>query len=287
MFSPDKKDHGIIEFTTCNYMKDYSKTYVDAAFPVLHGKNGEDGTVQGIIELSGIPLIGCGTLASALGMDKDRAHKLVKAAGITVPEGIVLDAGKCNSNWQQSLYENILAHNKMTFPLFVKPLKAGSSFGISKVNTLEELQFASEKALRYDSKIIIEEAIDGFEVGCAVMGTEAVITGELDEIELTADFFDYIEKYTLETSKIHVPARLSEKKTEEIKDIAIRIYQVLGCSGFARVDMFLTAEGKVIFNEVNTIPGFTTHSRYPGMMMAAGFTFSQIVNSLIGEVVGQ
>ena len=132
---------------------------------------------------------------------------------------------------------------------------------------------------------MLEETIPGFEVGCAVLGRENLITGEIDEIELSEGFFDYTEKYTLKTSKIHVPARISIEKSGELKETAKRIYRLLKCSYFARVDMFLTPEGEIYFNEVNTIPGFTVHSRYPNMMKAAGFTFEQIVSALIEQAV--
>ena len=138
-----------------------------------------------------------------------------------------------------------------------------------------------EDAFCHDSAIILEKAVEGFEVGCAVLGTRELITGEVDEIQLSQGFFDYTEKYTLRTSSIHVPARITERKASEIKDTALRIYRLLGCSGFARVDMFLTPSGEIYFNEVNTIPGFTAHSRYPNMLKAAGMSFEEVVDRLI------
>lgn len=251
--------------------------HIDAAFPVLHGRNGEDGTVQGLIELAGIPLVGCGTLSSALCMDKDRAHKLVELAGIRVPRAYTLSPDYSSGN-------AIAAAEKIGYPLFVKPVKAGSSYGVSKVSGGEELVAAIEAAFSYDNEVIVEEAIPGFEVGCAVMGDEP-ITGEIDEIELQNGFFDYTEKYNLVTSKIHVPARISAQKSEELKAAAKTIYKALGCKGFARVDMFLTPAGDIVFNEVNTIPGFTSHSRFPGMMRAAGYSMEEIITSLIETAV--
>ena len=280
LLSPDRNDHGIIELITTNYVKDYVKTSLDAVFPVLHGKNGEDGTVQGLTELAGIPLVGCGTLASAVCMDKARSHRLALEAGISVPRGFVLSANEQLKYYHEQLKE-------LSFPLFVKPARAGSSFGISRIMSEEELAAAVRAAGKYDSEIVIEEAISGSEVGCAVMGDRELIIGEVDEIELSGGFFDYTEKYTLKTSKIHVPARVSVEKAVEIKKTAGIIYRALGCSGFARVDMFLTSDGKIIFNEVNTIPGFTPHSRFPGMMKAAGWSFSEIVNTLIRSAVNR
>lgn len=253
---------------------------IDAALPILHGQNGEDGTVQGTIELSGIPLAGCGILASALCMDKDRAHKLVGAAGVRVPKSIVLRSCTDTAQAQSFAIET-------GFPLFIKPVKAGSSYGITKVYEADELIPAVTTAFRYDNEVILEENINGFEVGCAVLGTDRLITGEVDEIELSQGFFDFTEKYTLKTSAIHVPARISAEKAAQVKETAKLIYRTLGCSGFARVDMFLTPAGEIVFNEVNTIPGFTEHSRYPGMMKAAGLSFRDILDRIIEQAVAQ
>ncbi len=251
---------------------------VDVALPILHGRNGEDGTVQGLIELAGIPLAGCGTLASALCMDKDRAHRLVGASGIRVPGAMVL-----KNPQELERAEAFVA--EIGYPIFVKPVKAGSSYGVTKVGQADKLEEAVRLAFQYDNQVILEENIDGFEVGCAVLGKNRLITGEVDEIELSGGFFDYTEKYTLKTSSIHVPARITAEKAEEIKETGRKIYNVLGCSGFARVDMFLTPEGQIVFNEVNTIPGFTEHSRYPGMMKAAGYSFARILDMIMEQAV--
>lgn len=264
---------------------------VDAAFPVLHGKNGEDGTVQGLIELAGIPLAGCSVFSSALCMDKDRAHKLAACAGVRVPEAMVLkrepaaNDGACVTGRREpapAAAERLGAFAQKTgYPLFVKPVKAGSSYGVTKVCRKEELLDAVSLAFEYDDEVIVEENIEGFEVGCAVLGTDRLVTGEVDEIELSGGFFDFTEKYTLKTSQIHVPARISRGKAEEIKETAKKLYRALGCSVFARVDMFLTPEGEVVFNEINTIPGFTEHSRYPGMMKAAGCSLEELLNKIL------
>ena len=253
------------------------KIRLDAAFPVLHGCNGEDGTVQGVFELAGIPLVGCGVLASALCMDKARAHRLARDAGIDVPASIVLERGM----------EADTAAETLGYPLFVKPVRAGSSYGITRVEEPGQLDAAVALAFRYDSQVILEEAVSGFEVGCAVMGNDALMVGELDEIELSGGFFNFKEKYTLETSAIYVPARIPREKAYEMKAAAQKIYRALGCRGFARVDMFLEPGGRIVFNEVNTIPGFTAHSRYPSMMKAAGMSFEQVISALIKLAVGQ
>ncbi|MDE6673269.1 MAG: ATP-grasp domain-containing protein, partial [Acetatifactor sp.] len=165
------------------------------------------------------------------------------------------------------------------------PVKAGSSYGVSKVISPGQLDAALELSSSYDNQVILEENIPGFEVGCAVLGTQELITGEVDEIELSGGFFDYTEKYTLKTSAIHVPARIAAAKAREIKLAAQKVYRALGCSGFARVDLFLTPDGEIVFNEVNTIPGFTEHSRYPGMMKAAGLTFSQVLDRILNQAL--
>lgn len=273
--SPNRSLRGFWQFSddrtdACTFLP------VDLVFPVLHGKNGEDGTVQGLFELAGIPVVGCGTLASALCMDKDRAHRLAGAAGVSVPKSVTFrryDQKEALSKIRQDL----------TYPLFVKPVRAGSSFGITKVLAEQELSAAVELAFQHDEEVIVEEAVDGFEVGCAVLGTDRLTVGRVDEIQLSDGFFDYTEKYTLKTSKIHMPARIDGETERRIQETAKMIYRTLGCSGFARVDMFLTPSGDIVFNEVNTIPGFTSHSRYPNMMKGIGLSFAEMLDKLLAE----
>lgn len=248
---------------------------VDLAFPMLHGKNGEDGTVQGLFELAGIPFVGCDTLSSALCMDKDRAHKLVGLAGIAVPKAVTFKSHEKDA----ALLE---INTNLSYPLFVKPVRAGSSFGITKISDKSELEVAVNLAFEHDTEVIVEENIEGFEVGCAVLGIDEVIVGRVDEIELSQGFFDFTEKYTLKSSSIHMPARLDAETEKRIQETAIQIYKTLGCSGFSRVDMFYTPSGEIVFNEVNTIPGFTSHSRYPNMMKGIGLSFAQMLEKLIG-----
>lgn len=271
MIVPDSSIHGMLIFRTPSTS---TTIELDAAFPVLHGKFGEDGTIQGLLELANIPIIGCKTLSSALGMDKHLAHLVVSSYGIKVPEAVVFHSNPTK--------EELFCQTKhLNYPLFVKPMKAGSSFGISKVNDSSRLQDAIETAFEHDNTIIIETAINGFEVGCAIMGDTDLTIGMVDEIELSQGFFDYTEKYTLQSSKIHMPARISDEMQKRIQETAKTIYRALECSGFARVDMFLTPEGEIYFNEVNTIPGFTAHSRFPNMLRGIGMTFDEIVNKLI------
>ena len=270
VISPDRDQHGILEFR----LSGVRTTRLDAAFPVLHGRNGEDGTVQGLCELAGIPLIGCGTLASALCMDKDRAHKLVMLAGVAVPRSVLLEKLPTSA-------ELAALADGVGYPLFVKPVRAGSSFGVARVEAPSELRAAVRDAFRYDNSVLLEEAVPGFEAGCAVIGNSELVTGRADEIELSGGYFDFEEKYTLKTSKIHMPARVDAATEQRLRETACRIYRALGCRGFARVDMFLTPDKRIVFNEVNTIPGFTSHSRFPKMMSGVGYDFPALVDALI------
>lgn len=274
VISPDRDLHGIVEFR----MNGVRTTRLDAAFPVLHGRFGEDGTVQGLCELAGIPVIGCGTLASALCMDKDRAHKLASLAGVDVPRSVAFSGLPSNAELERLTAE-------LAMPVFVKPVRAGSSFGVTRVESRDALDTAVDAAFRYDSSVIVEEAVPGFEVGCAVLGTDTLTVGRTDEIELSGGFFDFEEKYTLKTSRIHMPARVDAATELRIQEAAKTIYRALGCSGFARVDLFLTPSGELVFNEVNTIPGLTAHSRFPNMMKGIGLSFPQMIDRLLGLYV--
>ncbi|MGM9637070.1 MAG: D-alanine--D-serine ligase VanG [Eubacteriales bacterium] len=250
---------------------------IDCVLPILHGKNGEDGTVQGVFELAGIPIAGCNTLSSALCMDKDRAHKLAEHAGIRVPKSVVIDNLAKAGTVEEFARE-------VGYPVFVKPVRAGSSIGVTKVTDPSMLKDALALALSQDREAETEEFIDGFEVSCAVLGKgspENLICGELAELELVKGFFDFTEKYTHNTCKVHIPARISPEKAEEIKELAKKVYGVLGCEIFARVDIFLRPNGELVFNEINTIPGFTELSLYPGMMKAVGISFTEVLTRIL------
>ena len=247
----------------------------DAAFPVMHGKNGEDGTVQGLLELIGAPIIGCGALSSALCMDKDRSHKLAALAGVRVPRGRLFRRG-------DDAGEIARAAEALGYPLFVKPVRSGSSFGVSRVAAPEHLAAAAEEAFRHDREILLEEAVPGFEVSCAILGSTALTVGAVAEFQVEGGFIDYGEKYADGgTLRIYCPARIPPEKATEIQETAKRIYRCLDCRVFARVDLFLTPWGELVFNEVNTIPGFTSHSRYPTMMKGIGLDFSALVDRII------
>lgn len=266
MMSVSASNKGLIIGDTC--------MPIDLAFPVLHGKNGEDGTLQGMFELAGISVVGCGTLASALCMDKNRAHQIVEKAGIRVPQAVTFHA-----------YEKEAALKRiketLAYPLYVKPVKAGSSFGITKVTEEKHLEAAIVLAFGFDDEVIVEENITGFEVGCAVLGIDTLTIGRVDEVEVDG-FFDYKEKYHPTSSKIHMPARIDGKLEAQIQEAGKTIYRALGCSGFARVDMFLTPDQQIVFNEVNTIPGFTSNSRFPNMMKGIGLSFADLLDKLLG-----
>lgn len=264
-------------FIKLNKDGSYELIEVDCIFPILHGKNGEDGTIQGLFQLAGIPYVGCDHLSSAMSMDKDYTHIVCEAAGITMAPYI------CVKNHKDFNYDEAYdkAVEKLTFPMFIKPANAGSSYGISKVRNKDEFVAGLKLAFEHDCKVIVETGIDGFEIGCAVMGNEELTVGEVDEIDTKKDFFDFDAKYELTNTQIVCPARISEELTAQAKDMAKVIYHALGCSGLTRVDMFVTKDEKIVFNEVNTIPGFTKASRYPTMMKKAGIDFKTLINSLI------
>lgn len=277
--SPERSEKELVLLKKGNY----ETLPIDAVFPVLHGKNGEDGTMQGLIQMAGIPLIGCKLVSSAVCMDKDLAHALAYRAGIQVPRSFIIEKKGDVSRAKAEA-------RALGYPLYVKPIAGGSSYGITKVKSKKDFWPAVEEAFRYDDRVLVEENIDGFEVGCSVMGDPVdehpLITGVIDEIETEDGFFDFDEKYYRRNSAIHVPARIPGETKEKIKETAMAIYRALGCSGFARVDMFLTPEGHVVFNEVNTIPGFTAKSRFPAMLTAAGLSFTDIISAAIDISLG-
>lgn len=272
--SPDKTVHGLI------LIKDgsYQTLSIDAVFPVLHGKQGEDGAIQGLLELSGIPYIGCDIPSSVLCMDKSLAYMAVKSAGIAVPEFQILYSGSTSQI------------DVPAYPVFVKPARSGSSFGVNKVYDQSGLHAAVEDALQYDDKVLIEQAVIGTEIGCAVLEKDdSLIVGEVDQITLSHGIFRIHQEAApengSENASFTVPADLPPEKQSELKETAKAIYQALGCKGLARVDMFLQKDGSIVLNEVNTLPGFTSYSRYPRMMKAAGITTSEVIDRLISSAM--
>lgn len=270
VLSPDKKMHGLLVIKN----HEYELRRVDAAFPVLHGKSGEDGAIQGLFVLSGIPFVGCDIQSSAICMDKSLAYIIARNAGIATPEFWVITK------------DDRPAADALTYPVFVKPARSGSSYGVRKVGGADELATAIESAGKYDSKILIEQAILGCEVGCAVLGNSSeLIVGEVDQIRLRHGFFrihqeDEPEKGS-ENAVITIPADLTAEARGRIREMAKKIYMALGCRGLSRVDMFLQKDGRIVLNEVNTLPGFTSYSRYPRMMAAAGILLPELIDRLI------
>ncbi|MDY3868527.1 MAG: D-alanine--D-alanine ligase family protein [Pyramidobacter sp.] len=271
VFSQNRSVRGFLEFHGDG---SHSAVALDLAFPMLHGKNGEDGTVQGLLELAGIPVVGCGVLASALCMDKGRAYDIISHAGISIPKSVIF-----SRHSEHDALKKI--EEQLTFPVFVKPVRAGSSVGVTKVSVPEDLPRAVEYAFEHDFEVLVEEQITGLEIGCAVLGTDAPVTGRVDEVVAEGEFFTYRDKYLESKTRIYTPARIDEEKENEVRRLAVVIYTLLGCAGFARVDLFLRPDGEIVFNEVNTIPGFTSHSRYPTMMNAVGISVRQVIDTLV------
>ncbi|MCG8914951.1 D-alanine--(R)-lactate ligase [Actinokineospora sp. PR83] len=251
---------------------------LDLVLPVLHGKLGEDGAVQGLLELSGIPYVGCDVQSSALCMDKSLAYVVAGAAGIPTPDF-----------WTVLANEDV-DPEPLTYPVFVKPARSGSSFGVSKVTRREELPGAVATARRYDSKVLVEGAVVGSEVGCAILGNGPdLIAGEVDRISLSHGFFRIHQENDPESgsenSTVTVPADIPVRTRSHVQEVAKAIYRALGCSGLARVDMFLREDGTVVLNEVNTFPGMTSYSRYPRMMAAAGIPLAEVIDRAVSSAL--
>ncbi len=253
---------------------------VDVVFPILHGPYGEDGTIQGMLELAGVPYVGAGVLASAAGMDKEFAKKLFAADGLPIGDYIVL-----RRNQQLPTTEDI---ERLGFPMFVKPARAGSSIGVSRVVSADELPAAIAAARQHDPKVIIEAAISGRELECGVLefpdgSIEASTIGEIRIAGVRGredGFYDFATKYLDDGAELDVPAKLDDDVADELRSMAIRTFNALDCQGFARVDFFLTEDGPVV-NEINTIPGFTTISMYPQMWAASGVDYPTLVSTLV------
>ena len=251
---------------------------VDAVFPVLHGANGEDGTVQGICTLGGIPCVGCDMTASATCMDKAVTHTMLDAAGLKtapycyVTRSVISDMDKACCDIEAKL---------PSYPLFVKPACAGSSVGVSRVCDRDGLKAALKMAFAYSSKAVIETEVIGREVECAVLGNGSeLIVSVPGQITPASDFYDYDAKYVLGTSTLKIPAELTETQAEAVRDMARKAYIAMGCSGLSRVDFFVT-EDDIILNEINTIPGFTSISMYPRLMAASGVAYGELLDRLI------
>lgn len=273
VLSPDRADHGIIVLG-----EKAEKIKVDVVFPVLHGKNGEDGAVQGLLQLAGIPFVGCDMISSACCMDKVITNTLLDEAGIAQAKWLGLKEHEYKENGEEFIKK---AEEYLGYPIFVKPANAGSSVGVSKATDKESLKKAIDKAFKEDTKLVLEEGITGKEIECAVLGNEEPIASLVGEIESCNDFYDYDAKYINEASKLYIPARIEQKISDEIRETAVRAYKALGCSGLARVDFFVReGDNKVLLNEPNTIPGFTSISMYPKMFQKSGVEYPELIDRL-------
>lgn len=273
--SPDPSVHGLVALRDGKA----ETIHVDVIFPALHGKNGEDGTIQGLFQLSGIPYVGCDTESSAICMDKAVTHSLLSSADIEQAHYLWFYADRFDAA-PDTIKNKIQA--RLDFPVFVKPSNAGSSVGVSKVERFEDLDQAIRKAAREDKKVVVEEGITGQEVEVAVLGNRDCDASIVGEIGASAQFYDYDDKYVNGTSQLYIPARIPQEVSEKIRQTAVRAYRLLGCSGLARVDFFVTAgDNRVILNEINTLPGFTSISMYPKLWMAMGLSYGELLDKLI------
>jgi D-alanine---(R)-lactate ligase len=270
VLSPDRDERGLLVLEQGRY----ETIGLDLVLSVLHGKLGEDGAIQGLLELAGVPYVGCDIQSSALCMDKSLTYLVANSAGIATP-----------NFWTVTENENV-DPGQLTYPVFVKPARSGSSFGVSKVSHQEELSSAVETAMQYDSKVLIEEAVAGSEIGCAILGNDLdLVAGEVDRVALTHGFFRIHQEDDPESgsenSTFIVPADISAESRSLVQEAAKTVYRALGCRGLARVDMFLKDDGTVVLNEVNTLPGMTSYSRYPRMMAAAGLSLADVIDRLV------
>lgn len=274
--SCSRADHGLILFPAAG---GFEKLYLDAAIPALHGLWGEDGTVQGLLELAGIPYVGCGVLASAACMDKAVANALFEANGIPHCKWAAY------TRYELDRHLNPICRRleeTLGYPMFVKPANAGSSVGVSRATDLYTLRTAIEMALREDDKLVFEEAVNGQEVECAVMGNQIALATRPGEVLAGAEFYTYDDKYKNGVSKTVIPALLDEEKLDEVREYAAKAYTALGCEGLSRCDFFVEkGTGRVLINEINTFPGFTPISMWPKLMESVGLTVADQIDELI------
>ena len=272
---PDRCRRGITVFE-----EDGVRTIdIDCVFPVLHGKNGEDGTMQGLMELAGIPYVGCDMISSAMSMDKAVTNTIMDYAGIPQAKWVAITKYDYAKNSEELLSKAI---DYLSLPIFVKPACAGSSVGVSKAVDMASLKKAMELAFLHDKKVVLEQTIVGREIECAVLGNDELQVATPCEITPGSEFYDYESKYIDDTTKIELVARLTAEQVEKLKELAKKTYKALGCGGMARVDFFVSHDGEQMYlNEVNTIPGFTPISMYPKMFENTGKSYTELVSELI------
>ncbi len=275
--SPDTSTRGLM--VVCEDGK-MDSIKLDVVIPVLHGKNGEDGAVPALLELAGIPFVGCKMGAASACMDKVVTNSMLSYHGIDKPKFNWFYSYDFENDAEKYIEETEKIIKK--YPMFVKPANAGSSVGISKANNREELIESVYTAAREDSKILVEEGIDGQEVECAVLGNNELLASVVGEIAPSNDFYDYDAKYLSGTSELYIPAHISDEISQKIQETAKKAYKVMGCTGLSRVDFFVErGTNKVILNEINTFPGFTNISMYPKLMEKSGIKFSELIDKLI------
>ena len=258
---------------------------VDVVFPVLHGENGEDGSMQGLLKIAGIPCVGPDVAASAVCMDKTLTKLVAGLAGVRQADWLLVTRSGYDRN-PEAVCAGV--EEKFSYPVFVKPAGTGSSVGVSKARDRAQLVEAIETALKFDKKVLVEEFIDGREIEVAVLGNETPMASIPGEIDSGADFYDYDAKYVTDTSTAHIPARLSDEVAEQVRELAVKVYEAMGCKGLSRVDFFVTRDGEeVVFNEINTLPGFTSISMYPKLFQASGIPYSELIDQLIELAVAE
>lgn len=252
---------------------------IDVVFPVLHGENGEDGSIQGLLQLAGIPYVGPHVASSAACMDKTLTKLVADNAKIRQAAWQLVTASELKQN-PTAVLDSLEV--KFDYPVFVKPAGTGSSVGVAKAKNREALEHALYHAAKFDKKILVEEFINGHEVEVAVLGNDAPAASVCGEIDAGTEFYDYDAKYISDCAQLYIPARIDEQTAENVRDTAIRVYQALGCQGLSRVDFFVTYEGnQIVFNEINTIPGFTSISMYPKLFEASGIAYDKLLDELI------
>ena len=255
------------------------REHIDVVFPVLHGENGEDGAMQGLLQLAGIPYVGPHISASAVAMDKTLTKLVVDNAGVIQAAWQLVRSNELEHR-MDSVLEKL--EQRFAYPMFVKPAGTGSSVGVSKAAGREDLKNALLAASVYDSKILVEEFIHGREIEVAVMGNGTPVASVCGEIDSGADFYDYDAKYITDTSTAYIPARIPEDVEEIVREAAVKVYAAIGCQGLSRVDFFVTYEdNRVVFNEINTLPGFTSISMYPKLFAASGIPYGQLIDELL------
>ena len=252
---------------------------IHVVHPVLHGENGEDGSVQGLLQLADIPYVGPHVSASAVAMDKTLTKLVMDHAGVPQADWMLIRAGSLATRMEQNLDA---LEKKFAYPMFVKPAGTGSSVGVSKAADRASLQAALLHAGKYDEKILVEEFIHGREIEVAVMGNDNPMASGCGEIDSGAEFYDYEAKYVTDTSTAYIPARISEEVEEQVRELAVKVYSAIGCQGLSRVDFFVTYEdNRIVFNEINTLPGFTSISMYPKLCAASGIPYSELIDQLL------